>query len=78
MIGRRGLVCFIAGTVISLVIDSVLYAATDGALDFPLGLVADAVAVGALLAVARTWEPLARLVSRWFARVFTPRLKTAP
>ena len=52
VIGRKGLLCFIAGAVISLVVDSVLYAATDGYLNYPLGLLADAIAVGALFAVA--------------------------
>jgi hypothetical protein len=52
-IGRDGLVAFIAGTVISLVVDSVLHATTDGLLDIPLGLAADAVAIAALVCVAR-------------------------
>jgi hypothetical protein len=64
MIGRKGLMCFVAGAVISLVVDSLLYTATDGYLDIPLGLVADAVAVGALIAVARVSEPVKRLVTR--------------
>ncbi|MFM0737554.1 OpgC domain-containing protein [Paraburkholderia xenovorans] len=64
VIGRKGLLCFIAGAVISLVVDSVLYWATDGYLNYPLGLVADAVAVGALFAVAMLAEPLKRLVGR--------------
>jgi hypothetical protein len=67
MIGRKGLLCFVAGAVISLVVDSLLYTATDGYLDIPLGLVADAVAVGALFAVAWVSEPLARMVT-WRAR----------
>jgi hypothetical protein len=64
MIGRKGLICFVAGAVISLVVDSLLYAATDGYLDIPLGLLADAIAVGALFAVARVCEPVKRLVTR--------------
>ena len=67
MIGRKGLLCFVAGAVISLVVDSLLYTATDGYLDIPLGLVADAVAVGALFMVARASEPLARMLT-WRAR----------
>ncbi|WP_228876412.1 OpgC domain-containing protein [Paraburkholderia saeva] len=63
LIGRKGLVCFVAGTVISLVVDSLLYQATDGLLDVPLGLLADAIAVGSLLVVAHAAEP----VSRFFA-----------
>ncbi|MEX3857965.1 OpgC domain-containing protein [Paraburkholderia sp. BR10923] len=65
LIGRQGLLCFIAGAVISLVIDSVLYAATDGYLNYPLGLLADAAAVGALFAVALGVEPLKRFVARF-------------
>jgi hypothetical protein len=67
MIGRKGLLCFVAGAVISLVIDSLLYTATDGYLDIPLGLVADAVAVGALFVVARASEPPGRILT-WRAR----------
>ncbi|WP_144137483.1 OpgC domain-containing protein [Paraburkholderia sp. BCC1884] len=72
VIGRKGLLCFIAGAVISLVVDSVLYAATDGYLNYPLGLLADAVAVGALLSVALAAEPFRRGV----ARLFSARLRT--
>lgn len=53
-VGRDGLVSFVAGAAISLVVDSVLYTLTDGLLDVPLGLAADAVAIGALLALTRT------------------------
>jgi riboflavin transporter FmnP len=67
MIGRKGLLCFVAGAVISLVVDSLLYTATDGYLNIPLGLIADAVAVGALIAVAWASEPLARMLT-WRAR----------
>ncbi|HVE09233.1 MAG TPA: OpgC domain-containing protein [Paraburkholderia sp.] len=65
-IGRKGMLCFVAGTVISLLVDSLLYKATDGYLDVPLGLVADAVAIGALIAVAKAAVPI--------ARTFAPRL----
>jgi hypothetical protein len=61
MIGRRGLLCFIAGAVISLVVDSLLYTATDGYLNIPLGLLADAIAIGALCLVAWAADPIARL-----------------
>jgi hypothetical protein len=66
--------CFIAGAVISLVVDSVLYAATDGYLNYPLGLVADTFAVGALFAVAHASEPLKHI---WM-RLWSLRLGTAP
>lgn len=52
MLGRDGLACFVAGAAISLVVDSLLYVATDGLLHVPLGLAADAVAISALVAVA--------------------------
>lgn len=67
LIGRKGLLCFVAGAVISLVVDSLLYTATDGYLNIPLGLVADAVAVGALFAVAKAADPCVRLLS-WRGR----------
>jgi hypothetical protein len=51
----------------------VLYAATDGYLNYPLGLLADAAAVGALFAVALGAEPLKRFVGR----VVTGRLRTS-
>ncbi|WGS53448.1 OpgC domain-containing protein [Paraburkholderia sp. D15] len=74
VIGRKGLLCFIAGAVISLVVDSVLYAATDGYLNYPLGLLADAVAVGALFAVALGEQPVRRFASR----LVGVRLRTSP
>ena len=61
-IGRDGLVAFIAGTVISLAVDSALHATTDGLLDIPLGLAADAVAVAALVCIA--WLREARRAPR--------------
>ncbi|WNC91957.1 OpgC domain-containing protein [Paraburkholderia sp. FT54] len=67
VIGRHGLLCFIAGAVISLTVDSVLYAATDGYLNYPLGLLADAIAIGALFAVALGVEPLKRLAGRLYS-----------
>jgi len=67
MIGRKGLLCFVAGAVISLVVDSLLYTATDGYLNVPLGLVADTVAIAALFAVARAPELVARALT-WRTR----------
>jgi len=52
VVGRNGLPSFVAGAVISLVTDSVLYRYTDGYLNVPAGLVADAFALGTLLAAA--------------------------
>ncbi|MCX4165107.1 MULTISPECIES: OpgC domain-containing protein [Paraburkholderia] len=63
LVGRKGLLCFIAGAVISLVVDSLLYTATDGYLNIPLGLLADAIAVSALLLVAKASVPLGRVLA---------------
>jgi hypothetical protein len=60
LIGRKGLLCFVSGAVISLVVDSLLYRATDGLLNIPLGLAADAIALSALVLVAKASEPLSR------------------
>ena len=51
-VGRDGLVCFVAGAVISLTVDSVLFTLTNGLIDVPMGLAADALALGLLLAIA--------------------------
>lgn len=72
MVGRKGLLCFVAGAVISLVVDSLLYTATDGYLDVPLGLLADAIAIGTLVLVAWAAEPLKRVV-RFRARAASTR-----
>ncbi|MGF6778501.1 hypothetical protein P3T21_003720 [Paraburkholderia sp. GAS334] len=63
LIGRKGLLCFVAGTAISLVVDSLLYHATDGLLDVPFGLVADVIAVGSLLLVAQASGPVSRFIT---------------
>ncbi|RAR59172.1 hypothetical protein C7401_11119 [Paraburkholderia unamae] len=62
LVGQKGMLSFVAGAVISLTVDSVLYWYTDGYLNVPLGLVADAVAITALLLVARASDPLKRLL----------------
>jgi hypothetical protein len=62
LVGRKGMLSFVAGAVISLTVDSVLYWYTDGYLNVPLGLAADAVALSALLLVARASDPLKRLL----------------
>ncbi len=62
LVGRKGMVSFVAGAVISLVVDSVLYWYTDGYLDVPAGLVADGVALGSLLLVALASDPLRRVL----------------
>jgi hypothetical protein len=50
-VGRDGLVCFVAGAVISLTVDSVLFTLTGGLIDVPLGLAADTLALALLLAI---------------------------
>lgn len=59
-IGRRGLLCFVAGTVVSLSVDSVLYSLTNGLLNVPMGLAADAIALSAMVMVAKLAAPRTR------------------
>jgi hypothetical protein len=61
-IGRDGMVCFVAGAVISLVVDSILFTVTDGLVNVPAGLVADAVAICALLAVPQVRQTFKRWI----------------
>ncbi|CAB3754145.1 membrane protein [Burkholderia sp. MSh2] len=62
-VGRRGLICFVAGAAISLVIDALLHPVASGAepRHLGMGLVADACALGLMMAVAGsgTW------IARW-------------
>ncbi|MGI4856295.1 MAG: OpgC domain-containing protein [Janthinobacterium lividum] len=46
-IGRHSMASYIAGSAISLVVDTLLYRYTGGRLDYPAGLLADGVAVAA-------------------------------
>lgn len=55
-IGRQSMPCFIAGAIISLVLDSVLYEATNGMLDYPAGLLTDALALASLCGFALLWR----------------------
>ncbi|WP_269503322.1 OpgC domain-containing protein [Burkholderia sp. IMCC1007] len=61
-VGQRGLICFVAGAAISLVIDSLLHPVAHGVelRHLGVGLVADACAVGLMIAVAGS--------GTWFAR----------
>ncbi|AET91027.1 hypothetical protein BYI23_B004200 [Burkholderia sp. YI23] len=72
-VGRDGMVSFVAGTVISLTVDSILFTLTDGLVNVPAGLAADAIAIGALLAVPRvhTW------VSGWLGTRRAPPVAAA-
>lgn len=62
-VGQRGLICFVAGAAISLVIDSLLHPVAQGAAlrHVGVGLAADACALGLMIAVAGsgTW------IARW-------------
>ncbi len=55
-IGRQSMPCFIAGAIISLVLDSVLYEATNGMLDYPAGLLTDVLALASLCCFALLWR----------------------
>ena len=55
-VGRKGLLCFVSGSAISLIIDSILFKVTDGYLNYSLGLVADVIAISALFLVANGSE----------------------
>jgi hypothetical protein len=55
-IGTQGLVCFIAGTGVSLVLDTALRVIPAGHFAWIAGLAADAAAIGSLLWLARFWR----------------------
>ena len=55
-IGTQGLVCFIAGTGVSLVLDTALRVIPAGHFAWVAGLAADAAAIGSLLWLARFWR----------------------
>lgn len=55
-VGRHSLPCFIAGSVISLVLDSILFQATNGRLDYPAGLLTDGVALFLMMGFALLLE----------------------
>jgi hypothetical protein len=58
-VGRNGLACFVAGTMISLLADILLYLATDGRPRNWQGLAADMAAIASMLAVgvlAQAWK----------------------
>jgi hypothetical protein len=57
-VGRAGMTVFIAGAVISLTVDSVLFTLTDGLINVPAGIAADCIAVGLLLAVPHVRQPV--------------------
>lgn len=55
-IGQQGLVCFIAGTGVSLVLDTALRLTSLGHWQWLAGLAADAIAIGFLLWLASFWR----------------------
>jgi hypothetical protein len=56
-VGRDGMVCFVAGAGISLTVDSILFTLTDGLINVPAGLCADAIALSLLLLVPQVRQP---------------------
>ncbi|AQH00956.1 hypothetical protein A9R05_18855 [Burkholderia sp. KK1] len=72
-VGRDGMVSFVAGAVISLTVDSILFTLTDGLVNVPAGLAADAIAIGALLAVPRVHQ----WVSGWLGTRRAPPVAAA-
>ncbi len=55
-VGRQSLPCFIVGAAISLTLDTVLYDATGGLLNYPAGLLTDGAALLLLMGFALSWE----------------------
>lgn len=77
LVGRKGLLCFISSTVISLVVDSLLFAITDGYMNYLLGFAADMVAVGALLLIAKISLPFRKPKQHiFYNKVCEPTIST--
>ncbi|HEX7913853.1 MAG TPA: OpgC domain-containing protein [Paraburkholderia sp.] len=55
-VGRTGLVCFVAGTLVSLIVDTATPHTFHGFRGVLIGLGGDLVAIGALLMIARGWH----------------------
>jgi hypothetical protein len=55
-VGRTGLVCFVAGTMVSLIVDTATPHTFHGFRGVLIGLGGDLVAIGALLMIARGWS----------------------
>jgi hypothetical protein len=55
-VGRTGLVCFVGGTLISVIVDTATPRALHGAAAFAAALAGDIVAIGATLMLARAWR----------------------
>jgi hypothetical protein len=55
-VGRTGLVCFVTGTLVSLIVDTATPHTFHGFRGVLIGLAGDLVAIGALLMIARGWS----------------------
>ncbi|NPT38321.1 OpgC domain-containing protein [Paraburkholderia xenovorans] len=55
-VGRTGLVCFVAGTLVSLIVDTATPHSFHGFRGVLIGLGGDLVAIGAVLMIARGWR----------------------
>ncbi|WP_345815091.1 OpgC domain-containing protein [Paraburkholderia sp. PREW-6R] len=55
-VGRTGLVCFVTGTLVSLIVDTATPHMFHGFRGVLIGLAGDLVAIGALLMIARGWS----------------------
>ncbi|RDJ99520.1 OpgC domain-containing protein [Paraburkholderia lacunae] len=63
-VGRTGLVCFVAGTLVSLIVDTATPHMFHGFRGTLIGLGGDLVAIGAVLMIARGWDGWKGLQSR--------------
>jgi hypothetical protein len=63
-VGRTGLVCFVAGTLVSLIVDTATPHTFHGFRGVLIGLGCDLVAIGALLMIARGWHGWKRQPTR--------------
>ena len=59
-VGRTGLVCYVGGTLISVIVDTAMPRALHGAAAFAAALAGDAVAIGATLMLAKAWRGMLR------------------
>ena len=55
-VGRTGLVCFVTGTLVSLIVDTATPHTFHGFRGVLIGLGGDLVAIGAVLIIARGWN----------------------
>jgi hypothetical protein len=55
-VGRTGLVCFVGGTMISVIVDTATPRALHGPAAFAAALAGDVVAIGATLTLAKAWR----------------------